>query len=128
MSRALIAQIRAQRDSWCVLRQAGDGLRALRVKLRRPAETELGRFARSGEQSYQDRMRAAVVEAAQDWEGVTEEDLLGASIGGSDLVPFDSQLWAEVIVDRADWLATCTAHLVESIQQHMDRRGLIEKN
>jgi len=128
VSRALIAQILGQRDSWCVLRPAADGKPVLRVKLRRPPETDLGRFGKGGDQPFQERMRAAVVDAAQDWEGITEEDLLGESIGGSDLVPFDRELWAVVIADRSAWLAACTAHLVDEIQAHLQRRAAVEKN
>ena len=128
MSQALIAQILGQRDSWCVLRAAADGKPALRVKLRRPPETELHRFAKSGAEPYHDRVRTAVVEAAQDWDGFTEEDLLGESIGGSDLVPWSQGLWAVVIADRAEWLGKCTAHLFDAIQQHMERQGQLAKN
>lgn len=128
MSRALIAQILGQRDSWCVLRPAADGKPALRVKLRRPPEAELGRFGKSTERPFQDRLLASVVDAAQGWEGFTEEDLLGESIGGSDPVPFDRELWAVVIADRTAWMSACMVHLADEIGQHLERRAAVEKN
>ena len=121
MSR-LINQLRAQRQSWVELEPGK------RVQIMRPPESEINAFMRIDGAS-----RAMVASLAQvskyvtGWEGITEADLLGAS-GASDPVPFDAELWGEVVADRGDWLKIVAAALLASIVKHFDQKAAAEKN
>ena len=122
MSAALIARLRVARQLWIDLEPGK------RVQIIRPTESDIGEFLR-GENGG----RAMVADLAQvrkyvtGWEGITEADLLGAS-GASDPVPFDAELWGEVVADRGDWLKIVAAALLASIVKHFDQKAAAEKN
>lgn len=114
MAAALVGRILAARESWCDL---GDGLR---VRIRRPAEAELGRALRSLDATF-------VLGCVTGWEGFTEATFLGDAVGASDALPFDADTWRAGAEDRADWIKAVSAELVRVIESHMaatkERRG-----
>ena len=122
MSR-LITQLRAQRQSWVDLAPGK------RVQIIRPAESQISEFLRTTGNG-----RSLVVELAQvckytvGWDGITEADLLGAAVGACDPVPFDSELWAEVVADRSEWLNRVAIGLSESITNYFNKKAEAEKN
>ena len=122
MSR-LINQLRAQRQSWVDLEPGK------RVQIMRPPESEIGAFLRveNGRKSMMADLDQ-VVKFTTGWEGITEADLLGASVGASDAVPFDPALWAEVVADRGDWLKAVAQALLDAIVKHFDEKAQAEKN
>lgn len=122
MSR-LINQLRAQRQSWVDLEPGK------RVQIMRPPESEIGAFLRveNGRKSMMADLDQ-VVKFTTGWEGITEADLLGASVGASDAVPFDPALWAEVVADRGDWLKAVAQALLDAIVKHFDAKAQAEKN
>lgn len=124
----LIERLRAQRDSWCVLREAGDGVAELAVCLRRPTEAELPAYRPAEGQSMHQLLTDAVCRVAVGWRGVTEADLLGPAIGSSDEVPFDAALWAEAVRDRVEWVNACASHLMEQINRHLEAKAERQKN
>lgn len=124
----LIARLREQRDSWLVLREAGDGEPELAVCLRRPTEAELPAYRPAEGQTMHQLLTEAVCRTAVAWRGITEAELLGAAIGSSDPVEFSSELWAEVVRDRADWVNACAGHLMEQINSHLTGRAEQRKN
>ncbi|MEJ1938836.1 hypothetical protein WDZ92_52230, partial [Nostoc sp. NIES-2111] len=124
----LIARLREQRDSWLVLREAGDGVTEQAVCLRRPAEAEMPSYRPSGGETMHQVLTSAVCRVAVNWRGITEADLLGAAVGSSDLVEFSQELWAEVVRDRSDWLSKCADHLMEQIHSHLSAKALQRKN
>jgi hypothetical protein len=114
-AKTLIAALLDQRDSWCELAPA------LKVKLRRPPEEELGQF-------YGGVTAAAVKKYAVDWSGFTEAELLGAAVGSSSLLPFSADVWAVVVGDKAEWLELCAQHLVQQITAHLNAKAATAKN
>lgn len=124
----LIAKLREQRDSWCVLREAADGEPELAVCLRRPTEAEIPGYKPTATQSTEQLLTEAVCRQAVGWRGITEAELLGAAVGSSDPVEFSVDLWAEVVRDRADWLSACAVHLMQQINSHLRAKAEQRKN
>lgn len=104
----LAERLLAQRDTWCDL---GDGLR---VKLRRPAETELLALS-------QGLGMARVIAAAVDWDGFSEAVLLGPEVGAVDALPFDADVWAAWIGDHAEAAGRCATTLRDAVEQHLEK-------
>lgn len=124
-AQALIKRIRAGREVWLELEPASgsgdDAKPAKRVRIRRPAEAEMRTFL------VQSRAEAAVG-VVVGWDGFTEADLLGDSVGAADAVSFDADLWAEVVRDRADWISLVTDRAVALVQAHQQLKAESEKN
>lgn len=110
----LIVALRSARESWV------DVAPGKRVKIRRPTEAEFPSFLRKTEAG---RGIAVELEHVQrhvvDWEGFTEADLLGPTVGVSDALPFDAAVWSEVVADHIDWMQAAAKALVQSIVDHM---------
>jgi hypothetical protein len=111
----LIAKLLAQRESWVEV-QPGR-----RVKVRRPDESQMADF-RAG--MSVDLMLRHVV----GWEGFTEADILGASLGASDPVAFDPALFATIARDHMDWFEPISVELATRIAEHWRAREATEKN
>jgi hypothetical protein len=79
----------AFREEWVDL---GDGKR---VRFRRPLMA--GTLALQRKPALD-----SVVENVVDWEGFTEADVLPS--GGEDAVPYDADLFRDVVADRLDWI------------------------
>ena len=125
---ALIQRLQAQRESWCELEPAADGLPAKRVRLRRPAETEISSLRPVPGKSHEQVLIDAICRYAVGWEGITEADLLGADQAGGDAVPFAPDLWAEVVRDRMDWVDKASAHLMRQVADHLQLKEAAAKN
>lgn len=94
---ALIAQLLAAREHWVDLAPGK------RVKLRRPMEGDLEGMFRGTPRRFTVALED-VQKYAVDWQGFTEADLLGQSIGSSDPLPFSAEVWALAVGDNLDWL------------------------
>lgn len=114
-TKALIRQMLAQRERWVNL----DETHA--VKVRRPAEAEMPAFFKST------GVEAACTHVV-DWRGFTEADLLGASVGSSDALTFDADLWRHVVSDRLEWAGIVAEEISEEAQRHILARKEAEKN
>lgn len=113
MSEALIAKLRAARERWLELAPGK------RVCIRRPGEVSL---AKLGGRIDVEQLCGNVVA----WDGITEADLFP---GASEVsVPFDAALWAEVIVDRADWAGKVASETVTMVTEHVGKREAISGN
>ena len=117
-----IARLRAARQSWVELEPGK------RVQILRPAEAELQDFYTRPEQTEIDRALLCARKYVTGWEGVTEADLLGAAIAAPDPVPFDADLWAEVVKDRMDWLGVVSQALLAAIRLHEETKAAAAKN
>lgn len=123
MSQLVINKLRAARQSWVELEPGK------RVQIIRPPESSVGSFLRDDAGG-----RAMVAELEQikkyvtGWDGITEADLLGASVGASDPLPFSSELWAEVVEDHGDWLKVVATALLDSIVKHFEKKAAAAKN
>jgi hypothetical protein len=110
-----IARLRAQRESWFELEPGK------RLKIRRPAETEFGALVRGVGLEH---VKSCVV----GWDGFTEVDLYGSEVGASDEVPFDTDLWAEYIADRAKHAGAVSQKIAEVISQYLADRKEAQGN
>lgn len=126
MSKALIAQLLAQREGRCDFREKSDSAPAQGVVLRRPPETEWGRFMRKGVAI--EEMRDIVIDYVVGWYGMTEADLLGESIGSTDEVEFSRDLWAVVVSDRSAWVGIAFDRLLNQVSEYIKQRAAAAKN
>lgn len=124
MSQQLIKQLREQRMAWVVVDEACTPPK--RVRIIRPTEVELAQhFIKSGEVSCGfDQVKAFCV----DWDGFTEADLLGASVGAAEPVPFSQPLWAEVVGDNTAWVRTVAQALLDAAVAHTQKTDDTLKN
>ena len=112
MSEQLIKRMREQRMKWVDIA----GQPGKRVRIIRPTETEVGQYLSKGRElvvGLEEVKRFAV-----DWQGYTQADLLGASIGSADAVPFHPDLWAEVVSDQAKWVRQLAQDLLDLVVAH----------
>lgn len=116
--KSLAARILARREFWVVLDEQRP---ELRVKLRRPAESKILSM-RHGV------TLADVQDAAVDWAGVTEADLLGPQHGASDPVPFDAEAWKVWVADSVVIAGRCAARMNEVITAHIQQLGELRGN
>lgn len=116
----LIKRMRAQRMFWVELEPGK------RLQLIRPTETEVTTNLFANGKITSDH--AVCSKFAVGWEGFTEADCLGDTIGASDPVPFDSALWAELSSDRGDWVAAAGKAILEKAIERYKLREDAEKN
>jgi hypothetical protein len=114
----LLRQLLAAREQWV------DVAPGKAVRFRRPLEGEMEAMFRTvdGRRSFRvglDDVRRCAV----DWRGFTEADLLGAAVGGSDPLPFDSEVFGAAIGDNLDWLQAAIEGLGEMIVTRMAARA-----
>ena len=122
MSNAILARMRALRQRWVELEPG------LKVQVIRPLEADVQDFMPKAGLSEMDRMVACTAKYVTGWDGFTESFLLGASQAGNDPVPFDPELWADVVRDHADWIVTITRELVKMLSEHDEERKVAAKN
>lgn len=122
MSATLIARMRAQRQSWVNVAPGK------RIQIIRPHESALGEFLAPGSGNGLQADLAHVVKYTTDWEGITEADLLGATVGAADAIPFNAELWAETCADRTDWIRAVAAQLLDAIVAHQQAKADAAKN
>lgn len=111
----LIAKALEQRESWVDL---GGGKRA---KIRRPPAAQMFDFGRA---TTPEMFLRSVV----GWDGFTEADVLGASVGSDSTVPFDVELWLVLALDQVEWIGKVSEALVEAIKAYLEKQGDIAKN
>ena len=124
----LIAQIKAQRQSWVEVAPATETQPAKRVRITRPPENDVADFVteRDGRRTLEVGA-SHVVKYVVDWDGVLESDLVGAA-GSSDPAPFNSALFAIVVEDRLPWMRTIASALLDSIVAHHEAQQTDAKN
>lgn len=91
------------------------------ILLRRPAAAEMPELREMT--NAQIAVRFAV-----GWKGVTEALLLGPAVGAEDDVPFDGEVWAEVVADRVDWIKACADGVIEAVTKHLAAEADAAKN
>lgn len=62
------------------------------------------------------------------WDGFTEADLLGADIAPPDAVPFDEDLWRELVSDKIEWRNKIADAILSAVVKHVEAKGAVEKN
>lgn len=122
MSDALIRQLREARQSWVEVEPGR------RVQITRPPDASLHELTlRPGENNIECMLRC-VCKYVVGWDGITEADLLGAAVGGSDAAQFSAALWADVVADRRHWITTVMAKLIAVINAHDAAKEAAAKN
>jgi hypothetical protein len=96
----------------------------------RPSETDMGALL-TGEGDKRvwvittDHVRKFVF----GWEGFTEADVLGASVGAADVpVEFDAELWAEMVSDDLDWISKIGDAILKSVVDYLTEKDATAKN
>lgn len=115
MTNPLIAKLRAQRE-FVVEVEPG-----VSITLRRPAVAEMP------ELRTMTNLEIAMSYAVG-WKGVTEALLLGPAVGAEDDVPFDGELWAEVVADRVDWIKACADRVIDVVTKRLAAEADAAKN
>lgn len=115
MSDVLVKKILAQRES------SFEILPGKFLKLRRPGEVQM--VALRGGIS-RERLQTMVV----GWEGFTEADLLGPTVGASDKVPFSADVFGTWIEDRATEYAKVCHEVMRLIDEHLKAKEQAGKN
>lgn len=115
MASEAIKRLLAARERWITLEDSKD------VKVRRPAEIRMLDFMQSGSP---EKFAGCVV----DWRGFTEASIFGASVASDSPMPFDADLWQELALDNAKWLAKVAEAVREDCSQHLQAREEAAKN
>lgn len=120
---ALLAARRRSREKKVTLEEGKT------VTIVRPPEAELGALL-----SGDDQKRTWMIEKEHvrkytvAWDGIVESDFLGAGVGGSDPVPFDQDLWADLFADNVGWMRKCADAILDSIFEYFAQKAAVEKN
>ena len=97
-------------------------IKGWRLRLRRPTDDEARSIFGADEVSPAEVCTRFVC----GWSGVTEADLVVS--GGSDEVPFDRDVWREVVVDHPELWEPIASAVVDAYQQHSNKRAETAKN
>lgn len=116
---ALLAKMAEQRAHWVDL--PGTGTPPKRLQFHRPPEVELPALLGGVRIEH-------VVQYACGWAGFTEACLLGPSVGSSDVVPFNRDLWAAWVRDHANAVPAVAKAMADAVTQHLEAREGIAKN
>lgn len=94
----------------------------MRVRFRRPLETELHRFRESRVEVDH------VCEYVDGWAQTTGAHILGPELGASDELPFDPLLWSAFVRDRAEHVATVANAIARVVTEHIQAKADAAKN
>lgn len=111
----LIARLLAQRETTLPLAPGKS------VQVRRPAEDEMAELRRMTGSEIAHRFVVG-------WAGITEADVLGASIGADSPVEFDAELWRVMVSDRAAWIQAVVVCVRDQVTQHLAQQAEVAKN
>lgn len=124
---ALLRQMREQRMAWVELVPVQGPVPAKRVRIIRPNDVEISRhLVRADTRLAVDY--EAVVRFTVDWSGFSAADLLGPSIGASDLLAYDASLWTELVATRSDWLSLVSKALLDATVAYIQKQEVDRKN
>lgn len=123
-SRALLAARKRRREKSVTL----DG--GKKILFMRPSETDMaGLLTGDGDKRTWVVTLDHVRKFVTGWEGFTEADVLGASVGSSDTVAeFDAELWSEMVGDNVEWVAKVADAILKSVIDHLSERESVAKN
>lgn len=113
MSKELIARIRKQREGKVTVG-------TMTFIFARPTDVEFTALMANGKFS---ELGARHVVG---WDNVTENDVVGG--GGTDVVAFDKDLWAEMYSDRPDLWTPVSNAILEAYQLHTKAMEDVPKN
>jgi hypothetical protein len=91
------------------------------VRFLRPAETEFVRVIGGVTADH-------VCEYVCGWDGFSEADLLGASVGANEPATFSADAWAEYARDRVEVVSKVAQAIADAITLHLQQRSAAGKN
>lgn len=100
----------------------GDGLSVTFV---RPPETDFGSLLHDvddGKATWKVGLKE-VQKYVTGWTGFNEAFFLGAGVGSDDAVPFEAELWAEVVADRSDWVGKVGQKILDAVVAHINSKA-----
>lgn len=122
----VLAQLRKRREKWVDLE---DGRR---VKFLRPTEIEYGKMLVTNADGQSATWSVGIEDVRRcvvDWEGFSEASILGADIAPTDvMVPFDKDLFNEMVSDDVLWVSKVANAILESVIAQVSNRELATKN
>lgn len=124
-ARALLAALKRRREN------SVEVAPGKKVSFTRPPESEMGDMliSKPGEKTGVWVITIDHVKKyATGWSGITEADILGAAVGASDEVAFDSDLWAEMVGDNIEWVTKVANGILKSIVDHLAAQDAAAKN
>lgn len=120
----LVALHRKQRSCWLDLEPGKSAF------VERPGEMQWREFMKFGEDGKVVGFAAELAHVQRyvtDWKGFAESDVVGGA-GSSDAIPFHQAVWAEVILDKANWCTKVAEKLCEMVTEHLAKRAEQAKN
>lgn len=122
--RALLAARKRRREKSVDL---GGGKK---VSFMRPPESDMPRLLKGdGEVKRWEVTLADVRTYVCGWEGFTEADVLGPSVGASDVtVDFDADLWSEIVGDDLGIINKVADAILKSVVDFISEKAEVEKN
>lgn len=128
-AKALLASRRRARERKVELIPASEGREARVVTITRPPEADVPSLM-TGDGDKRtfsidlDHVRKYVV----GWAGFTEADFLGEGVGGSDPVPFDATLWADLCADNILWVNVVASAILNVLVDYYTAKADVAKN
>lgn len=131
-SPALVAALRRSREKTVELEGEWKGLK---VRFLRPPESEFSKMLVPIDPKNPDPTShewSVGIEQVQQyvigWEGFTEATILGATVGSSDPLDFDRELWSEWVADKVDVIAAVARAILDAVVKHITEREAAGKN
>lgn len=96
------------------------------VTIRRPPETQMGDLLTVDAENKKSTWRVGVDDVKKytvGWDGFTEADILGPSVGGSDPVPWDKDLFAVYIDDNQKYVGKIAQEILDSVVAHVNKQA-----
>lgn len=121
-----LARLRKQRERSVEIDEGG----RKKVFFRLPdVEGQNSMLEQVGEQKFMWKVEAGhVCKYVTGWEGITEADLLGETVGSSDLVGFDQELWSEYVMYESALLGKIASALLKAVVDEINKREDARKN
>ena len=123
-----------RRANWVTVGEVGEGdaKRVQKVKFTRPPESDFHTMLTTVDvESNTARWNVElshVKKYADDWEGFTEADLIGAGVGASDAVPFDSGLFSYWVEDNVEAQRKIGSAILSATVDYLTSREATAKN
>ncbi len=125
-TKELVAKLRKSREFKVDL---GDGLKVIAL---RPTEAEVQKmlkpFPGDDTKATIEVQTEHVAAAVIGWEGFTEAAILGADVGSSDPLEFDSELWGALAADDRAWYFKVSMAMITAINAHTLKKLDTAKN
>jgi hypothetical protein len=95
----------------------------------RPPEGDFdAMLTRVDDKLYWDLKLEHIVKYSVGWSGFSEVDILGAGVGGDDVVPFEAALWTELLADNVIWQEQVKVAIRQAMNDYQTKKDADAKN